>query len=93
MCLEPIDLEAILVVEGGGVLEQLGRSQRVRCHERTDVDDETVSRKHETSWRAERELCRIRVSTDENLCTILEHNRDIRVQHGAARETAPNRPT
>ena len=31
-------------------------SQRVRCHEHTEVDIETISRKHETAWRAKREL-------------------------------------
>ena len=28
----PLDLEAILVVDGGEVFEQLGGSQHVRCH-------------------------------------------------------------
>ena len=42
------------------VFEQLGCSQRVRCHEHIDVGIETVNReclgKHETAWHTERNL-------------------------------------
>ena len=57
---EPIDLEAIVAVDGGGVFEQLAGSQRDRCQEHTDVEIENVKqerlKRHETAWRAEREL-------------------------------------
>ena len=57
---EPLDLEAILVVDGGEVFEKLEGSQRVRSHEHIDVGIETVNREclgeHETAWHAEREL-------------------------------------
>ena len=56
----PLDLKAILVVDGGEVFEQLGSSQHVRCHKHIDVIVKTVNRKrlrkHETVWHAEREL-------------------------------------
>ena len=54
----PLDLEAILVVDGGEVFEQLGGSQHVRCHKHIDIGIEIVNReclgKHETVWHAER---------------------------------------
>ena len=40
---EPLDFEAILVVDGGEVFEQLGGLQRVRCHEHIDVGVGTVN--------------------------------------------------
>ena len=56
----PLDLEAILVVDGGEVFEQLGGSQYVRCHKHKDLSIEIVNReclrKHETVCHAEREL-------------------------------------
>ena len=56
----PLDLEAILVVDGGEIFEQLGDSQHVRCHKHMDLGIEIVNReclrKHETVWHAEREF-------------------------------------
>ena len=56
----PLDLEVILVVDGGEVFEQLEGSQCVRCYGHIDTGIETVNReclgKHTDVCHAEREL-------------------------------------